>query len=97
MAEFLIKREDGRFLDLSPQILAGLAGEHMTPIAGWGTARFRHEPTGLDVVISDEMPGLQVWCEGPQVAAAVETEIVEGIAHRLKETIGQDVLVIALG
>jgi hypothetical protein len=97
MAEFLIKREDGRLLDLSPAILADLAGDHLTPIAGWGTARFRHEPTGVEVVVTDEMPGLQVWCEGPQVAAAVETGIVEGIAQRLMVATGQDVVVIPLG
>lgn len=97
MAEFLIKREDGRFLELSQSILGALVTPEFAREDGWGTLRLRHAPSGAVVVISDEMPGLQVWFEGEDIDAALERTIADGLAAQIKTVSGQDVYVIEIG
>lgn len=97
MAEFLIKREDGRFLELSRELLGGLATPELVREDGWGTLRLKHAQSGAVVVISDEMPGLQVWFEGEDIDAALERTIADGLAAQIKTVSGQDVYVIEIG
>lgn len=97
MAEFLIKREDGHFLRTTPETLAALATADLVKDEGWGTLRLRHAPSGAVVVISDEMPGLQVWFEGAAIHDGLQKAIVDGIVQRLKAASAQDVYVIAIG
>ncbi len=97
MAEFLIKREDGRFLELSQEMLALLVTPELAREDGWGTLRLRHAPSGAVVVISDEMPGLQVWFEGEKIDDAGQRALADGLAARIKAVSGQDVYVIAIG
>ncbi|MCB1527111.1 MAG: hypothetical protein KDJ45_05330 [Hyphomicrobiaceae bacterium] len=96
MAEFLIKREDGRFLELPPDVLAKLVPEGCERVEGWGTLRLHHKPTDAIIIISDEMPGLQIWFEGPTLVPEIANKIIAGIAERLKET-GQDVYTVQIG
>lgn len=97
MAEFLIKREDGRFLELSQVMLGALVTPEFAREDGWGTLRLRHAPSGAVVVISDEMPGLQVWFEGEDIEDDRQRALVEGLAAQIKTVSGQDVYVIEIG
>lgn len=97
MAEFLIKREDGRFLELSRELLGGLATPELVREDGWGTLRLKHAQSGAVVVISDEMPGLQVWFEGENIDAALQRSLADGLAKKINALSGQDVYVIAIG
>ena len=96
MAQFLFKREDGRFLELSADLLARLAVPDCERVEGWGTLRLRHTPTDAIIVISDEMPGLQVWFEGATLPPDTEQQLIAEIAERLKQT-GQNVYTVQIG
>ncbi|MFV0368412.1 MAG: hypothetical protein ACK5KM_08135 [Hyphomicrobiaceae bacterium] len=96
MAEFLIKREDGRFLELPPEVLSKLVADDCERVDGWGTLRLRHKPTDVIIVVSDEMPGLQIWFEGPTLVPEIAQKLVAEIADRLKQT-GQDVYMVQIG
>ncbi len=97
MANFLIKREDGHFLQLRPEVLACLPTSDLVREEGWGILRLRHVATGDVVVIDDEMPGLRVWFEGGHLDRAAETAIVAGLSERLASVTGHAVLTIPLG
>lgn len=97
MAEFLIKREDGRFLELSQAMLGALVTPEFAREDGWGTLRMKHLSSGAVVVISDEMPGLQVWFEGEDIDDARQRVLADGLAAQIKTVSGQDVYVIAIG
>jgi hypothetical protein len=97
MAEFLIKREDGRFLELTQAMLGALVTPEFARGEGWGTLRLRHLPTGAIAVISDEMPGLQVWFEGQDIDDGLQRALADGLAARIKAVSGQGVYVIEIG
>ena len=97
MAEFLIKREDGRFLELSQEMLAPLVTPELAREDGWGVLRLRHAATGAVAVIDDEMPGFKVWFEGEKIDDAGQRALADGLAARIKAVSGQDVYVIAIG
>lgn len=96
MANFLIKREDGHFLQLRPDVLASLPTAELVREDGWGLLRLRHVATGDVVVIDDEMPGLRVWFEGGRLDRAAEAEIVAGLSERLAAATGHMVLTIPI-
>lgn len=97
MAEFLIKREDGRFLELSQEMLAPLVTPELAREDGWGVLRLRHTATGAVAVIDDEMPGFKVWFEGTAIHDGLQRAIVDELAQKLSATSGQQVYVIAVG
>ncbi len=97
MANFLIKREDGHFLQLKPEVLANLPTTDLVREDGWGLLRLRHAASGDVVVIDDEMPGLRVWFEGNHLDRAAEDAIVAGLAERLAVASGHAVVTIPLG
>ena len=97
MGNFLIKREDGHFLQLRPEVLDRLPSAELVRENGWGLLRLRHVATGDIVVIDDEMPGLRVWFEGGRLDRSAEAAIVAGLSERLAGASGHAVLIIPLG
>lgn len=97
MASFLLKREDGRFLVLAPEVLAGLPTADLVREDGWGILRLRHAASGDVAVIDDEMPGLRMWFEGGRLDGAAQEAIAAGLAQRLAATTGHAVVAIPLG
>ncbi len=96
MASFLIKRDDGHFLRLAPEVLASVGTSDYAREDGWGLLRLRHVASGDVVVIDDEMPGLRVWFEGGALDAASQQTIVSGIAERLGAATGHAVTTIPI-
>lgn len=97
MANFLIKREDGHFLQVRPDVLASLPAADLVREDGWGLLRLRHVATGDFVVIDDEMPGLRIWFEGGRLDRAAEAAIVAALSERLAGATGHALLTIPLG
>lgn len=96
MATFLIKREDGRFLQLTPEVLDSLGTGEYVREAGWGILRLRHVVSGVVVVVDDEMPGLRVWFEGGALDALSQHRIAAELAGRLGAATGHAVLTIPI-
>lgn len=97
MATFLVKREDGHFLNVTPATIAALPTAELVREDGWGILRLRHAASGDVVVIDDEMPGLRLWFEGGKLDDATQARIATDIGARLAAATGHPVITIPIG
>jgi hypothetical protein len=97
LANFLIKREDGHFLQVPPNAIELLAATpDFAREDGWGILRLRHLPSGDVLVVDDEMPGLRAWFEGGHLDVAGETRLVAALTEQLAQATGHTLILVPL-
>ena len=97
MIQFLIRRDDAEWFDLSSACYTEVLRPRIIPsrpVEGWGSHRI--EVDGAEVSFSDEDPGFQVVFETGNIDAKRARQIVDEISQNIEAQTGQKTRVVEL-